>query len=88
MKHHKKYFIIKLVDMTVALWNLSMQNRENNYFGVPSYRSSNDGTKILIKFINNTAPSYLTGHDPYTYEQIAIIMNSPEWSKENAGSMD
>ena len=51
-------------------------------------RVSVDGTKSFIKW-DGSEPSFtsalLTSEGPYTYEEISVILNAPEWTKPLEG---
>ena len=46
-------------------------------------RYSLDGTKTFVKY-EGTQPSFLSGKQEYTHEEILPIMQSAEWSDPDA----
>jgi hypothetical protein len=51
---------------------------------IDTVRKSIDGTKTFVKWDGNIIPSSVesltTKEGPYTYEEILIILNGPEWT--------
>jgi len=50
-------------------------------------RKSVDKTKTLIKWDGNEEPAFVatmtTKEGPYTYDEIIVIMSTPEWTDPN-----
>jgi hypothetical protein len=50
-------------------------------------RKSVDGTKTLIKWEDPDTPAFVatmtTKEGPYTYDEIIVIMSTPEWTDPN-----
>jgi hypothetical protein len=54
---------------------------------IDTVRKSVDGTKTFVKWDNGGIPSSVetltTKDGPYTYEEILIILSTPEWTNPN-----
>lgn len=53
---------------------------------IETVRKSIDGTKTFVKWdsieIPKSVENLKTKEGPYTYDEISIILQSPEWTKE------
>jgi hypothetical protein len=53
---------------------------------IDTVRKSIDGTKTFVKWDSVGIPSSVltltTSEGPYTYDEIVIILNGPEWTEE------
>lgn len=58
---------------------------------VDTVRKSVDGTKTFVKWNGETIPSSVdaltTKEGPYTYEEILVILATPEWTDPNPPMM-
>jgi hypothetical protein len=54
---------------------------------IDTVRKSVDGTKTFVKWNGETIPSSVdaltTKEGPYTYEEILVILATPEWTDPN-----
>ena len=53
---------------------------------IDTVRKSIDGTKTFVKWDSEEIPSSVlsltTNEGPYTYDEISIILNGPEWTDD------
>ena len=53
---------------------------------IDTVRKSLDGTKTFVKWDSEEIPSSVlsltTNEGPYTYDEISIILNGPEWTDD------
>jgi hypothetical protein len=72
------YVIINYSDIPFIDFSQTLNN------GIGTVRTSVDRTKALIKYQGRTTPSSIalcpSASEPYTYNQILIIMSMPEWT--------
>lgn len=71
-----RYFIIDLtIENMMAMIDKIVGNLQDQ-------RTSLDNTKVLIKLVEGDENNYteLASYPEYTYEQILIEMQKPEWS--------
>ena len=72
------YVIINYSDVPFIDFSQTLNN------GIGTLRLSIDSTKALIKYQSRTIPSSIvhcpSASQPYTYEEIKVIMATPEWT--------
>jgi len=72
------YVIINYSDIPFIDFSQTLNN------GIGTVRTSVDRTKCLIKYQSRTVPSSIalcpSASQPYTYEEILVIMATPEWT--------
>ena len=58
---------------------------------IDTVRKSVDETKTFVKWDGTTIPSSVasltTKEGPYTYDEILVILATPEWTNPDTGSM-
>lgn len=54
---------------------------------IDTVRKSIDGTKTFVKWDTDTVPSSVesltTKEGPYTYDEMLVILDAPEWNTNN-----
>jgi len=72
----RKYTIISSDDVDSIDFNQVLEGNESHL------HYSLDGTKTLVKY-RDDQPSFLSGKQEYTHEEILSILSGPEWTSED-----
>jgi hypothetical protein len=82
--------IIDYITRTFMIFNVSELNlidfTQVCETSIDTVRKSLDGTKTFVKWDSEEIPSSVllltTNEGPYTYDEISIILNGPEWTND------
>ena len=82
--------IIDYITRTFMIFNVSELNlidfTQVCETSIDTVRKSLDGTKTFVKWDSEEIPSSVlsltTNEGPYTYDEISIILNGPEWTDD------
>ena len=73
----RKFLILNVSELSIINFNEVLQT------SIDTTRKSVDGTKALVKWEGNTptcVENLTTSEGPYTYNEILIILSTPEWT--------
>ena len=82
--------IVDYITRTFMIFNVSELNlidfTQVCETSIDTVRKSLDGTKTFVKWDSEEIPSSVlsltTNEGPYTYDEISIILNGPEWTND------
>ncbi len=75
---HRQFMIFNVSELPLIDFSQVLET------SIDTVRKSVDETKTFVKWDGETTPSSVesltTKEGPYTYDEIIIILNSPEWT--------